>query len=147
MSLNYFNTVLFFILKPYDRQKVDGVVLIGCSGGGKTVITHRLVCGKIPDTVSSMAPSFNDVKLPSGKKVQVVDFPGHERLRESMFEHIKGAKGLVLVVDPRTSKGIKQTALLIYELFKSPNFSTTTPLLVTSKRHIPSLFHPCHSLV
>lgn len=119
------------------RQKVDGIVLIGCSGGGKTVITHRLISGNIPDTVSSMAPSFNEVTLKSsGKSIQLVDFPGHERLRESMFQHIKGAKGLVLVVDPRTSKTIKQTALLIYELFKSPDFSPSTPLLVKSEYNL-----------
>ena len=37
-----------------------------------------------PQTVPSMVPGFHSVALPSGSRLQLVDFPGHERLRASL---------------------------------------------------------------
>ena len=53
------------------RQKVDGVVLVGCSGSGKTTIFHKICSGTVPVTVPSMAPAYQGASLPSGKSIQV----------------------------------------------------------------------------
>eukprot|EP00613_Pedinella_sp_CCMP2098_P071614 CAMPEP_0171913926 /NCGR_PEP_ID=MMETSP0993-20121228/12176_1 /TAXON_ID=483369 /ORGANISM="non described non described, Strain CCMP2098" /LENGTH=286 /DNA_ID=CAMNT_0012548107 /DNA_START=28 /DNA_END=888 /DNA_ORIENTATION=- len=113
------------------KQKVDGVVLLGPSGGGKTVILHKLCSAKTVDTLPSMMPSYNQVVVgDSGSKIQVVDFPGHERLRASMLQHVKSAKGVVFVLDATSVRAIKQAAHLLFHLLTSNEYSSSTPLLV-----------------
>jgi GTPase SAR1 family protein len=124
------------------KQKVDGVVLLGPSGGGKTVILHQLCSSKIVDSLPSMAPSYNQVRFDDGGSVQLVDFPGHERLQASMFEHVKGAKGIVFVLDATATKSVKQAALLLFHLLSSAELKQSTPLLVSEPINIHFLFLP-----
>ena len=114
------------------KTKVDGIVLCGPCNGGKTVIFQQLCHGAMPTTVTSMAPAFGKVseEVGGGKATQLVDFPGHERLRHSLLEHLKGARGLVLVVDASGSKQIKDASDVLYALLTAPKLSSTTPLLV-----------------
>ena len=116
------------------QQKVEGVTLIGCSGSGKTAILHQISSGTVPATVPSMVPAYHTVKIPGGKRVQVVDVPGHERLRVSLLQHVKSARGVVLVVDPSGIKAIKAAAGLLFELLKSDELGAATPLLVFSNK-------------
>lgn len=113
------------------KQKVDGIVLVGPSGSGKTTILHKLSSGVAVETVPSMVASYNLVPVPgSDKTVQVVDFPGHERLQASMLQHVKGAKGVAFVLDSSATKAIKQAALLLFQLLVSNELQLNTPLLV-----------------
>lgn len=120
-----------------------------------------------------MVPGFHSVALPSGSRLQLVDFPGHERLRASLLQvlplkttpslktrpssrsyilrpvadpspspppqHIKGAKGMVVVVDPSSVQAIKQTALLLFGVFGSAELASSTRIMV--KFMVPRLFH------
>jgi signal recognition particle receptor subunit beta len=114
------------------KHKVNGVVLLGPSGSGKTVILHQLSSGTTVETLPSMTASYNQVSVEGSDILQVVDFPGHERLRASMLQHVKGAKGVVFVLDATATKSIKQAALLLFQLLTSSEFKTSTPLLVRS---------------
>jgi GTPase SAR1 family protein len=127
-----------------------GVVLVGCSGAGKTVIFHRLVSPlgtPPPETLPSMVAAYGQLAVaPSGggggagaavaevagsKKLSVVDFPGHERLWATLLQQVVGAKGVVLVVDPTANAAIKKAALLLFELLSSPvALGPSTPLLI-----------------
>ena len=77
-----------------------------------------------------MVPSYHSCSLPSGAKIQLVDLPGHERMRASALQHCKGAKGLVFVVDSTSAKSIKQASLLLFAVLTDSRVSPSTPLLV-----------------
>jgi len=57
------------LLAAPTTQKVNGVVLVGCCGAGKTVLLHKLTSGVAPATLPSMTPAYHTVDLPSGKSV------------------------------------------------------------------------------
>lgn len=57
------------LLAAPTTQKVNGVVLVGCCGAGKTVLLHQLTSGVAPATLPSMTPAYHAVELPSGKSV------------------------------------------------------------------------------
>jgi hypothetical protein len=78
----------------------------------------------------SMTPGFLTATLPSGKRMPLVDFPGHERQRAAMLPLVRGARGVVLCIDPVEVKGIKAAAQLLFELLASAEFAAATPLLV-----------------
>jgi hypothetical protein len=59
------------LLAAPTTQKVNGVVLVGCCGAGKTVMLHQLTSGVAPATLPSMTPAYHAVELPSGKSVSL----------------------------------------------------------------------------
>ena len=124
----------------------NGVVLVGCSGAGKTILFHRLVSPPgtpSPQTLPSMVPAYGELALSTkpddsksngakNKQLSIVDFPGHERLWPSLMQQLVGAKGVVFVVDATDTKAIKKSALLLFELLSSPVAlkNKSAPLLI-----------------
>ena len=84
----------------------------------------------VPSTLTSMEPTYYTLALKTGRKLNLVDFPGHERLKAAMLQTVCGARGVVVVVDSVSMSAIKQTALLIFDLLTAKAFSDSTPLLV-----------------
>ena len=76
-----------FILYLWTRKKSSrsAVLIAGPCDVGKTVLFSRLVngvAGKAVDTFTSMQENLGHFSLSSGRKVTVVDMPGHDRIRQ-----------------------------------------------------------------
>lgn len=102
-------------LNPYKRGGLGGsgadrrrVLLCGACGAGKTQLFLTLRDGTTHGgSVTSMAENEArvDVEGKLGKKgivrkaVNVVDLPGHPRLRAKLDHYVAGARGVIFVVD------------------------------------------------
>ena len=80
-----------FILYLWTRKKTSrsAVLIAGPCDVGKTVLFSRLVnglAGKAVDTFTSMQENLGHFNLSSGRKVTVVDMPGHDRIRQVVVQ-------------------------------------------------------------
>ena len=80
-----------FILYLWTRKKSSrsAVLIAGPCDVGKTVLFSRLVngvAGKAVDTFTSMQENLGHFSLSSGRKVTVVDMPGHDRIRQVVVQ-------------------------------------------------------------
>ena len=65
------------------------MLIAGPCDVGKTVLFSRLVnglAGKAVDTFTSMQENLGHFNLSSGRKVTVVDMPGHDRIRQVVVQ-------------------------------------------------------------
>ena len=103
LSIIGFTVFLFLILTVFRRGKKRRSILIcGPSDSGKTLLFSQLVHGKQIDTYTSMQENFGILDLAESRKkpVDVLDLPGHERLRLRCLEqHKSSALGIVYVLD------------------------------------------------
>jgi signal recognition particle receptor subunit beta len=53
-------------------------------------------------THTSLQINSSVLSLSSSKKLQIVDIPGHPRVRDQFQEHLQDAKALIFVVDAST---------------------------------------------
>ena len=84
-----------FILYLWTRKKTgrSAVLIAGPCDVGKTVLFTRLVNGPASkDTFTSMQENLGHFGLPSGKRVTVVDMPGHDRIRQVWYLPYLGTK-------------------------------------------------------
>ena len=79
--------LLIFLLRRQKSSSRRSILIVGPSDGGKTALFSQLVHGRCVDTYTSMVENC-DVKSISSddgskspKTVQLVDLPGHDRLR------------------------------------------------------------------
>uniref|UniRef100_A0A7S1U4H8 Signal recognition particle receptor subunit beta n=1 Tax=Phaeomonas parva TaxID=124430 RepID=A0A7S1U4H8_9STRA len=109
------------------RRGKHAVLLVGPSGAGKTCMFHKLLRDEVPETLTSMKEAAE--KLPSGK--QLVDFPGHIRLRANLDAWIDQAAALVLVLDASNPRsGPREGAEFLFELLTDPRLEAVTPILM-----------------
>ncbi|KAL0236576.1 hypothetical protein GEMRC1_003158 [Eukaryota sp. GEM-RC1] len=110
--------LVFLIVKALFRSKTvtDVVSIIGPVDSGKTAMFFRYVTGQFVPTQTSM--TINEETCPIGsfianptkkhfKQVNLLDFPGHERLRSSLAAILPRSRSIVFVVDGST---IERTA-------------------------------------
>ncbi|CAH9076625.1 unnamed protein product [Cuscuta europaea] len=100
---------LRFITLALKRRSSNTIVLTGLCGSGKTFIFYQLRDGSPPPegTVTSMEPNRDIISLRSEItkddkikcNVDVIDVPGHHRLRSNLDEFLRLAAGVVFVVD------------------------------------------------
>ncbi|XP_057856180.2 uncharacterized protein LOC131065637 [Cryptomeria japonica] len=99
--------LIFIVIRTLRRKKADTILLVGLSGGGKTVLFYQLRDGSSHQgTVTSMEPNEDSFVLHSEsskkgkiKPVHIVDLPGHSRLRPKLDEFLPQAAGIVFLVD------------------------------------------------
>ncbi len=107
-ALVLFTILLFLVVKALSGgSKGAKAVIVGPCNAGKTVLFSQLrdsataECG----TVASMQENEATVALVnvagrrSGSPVQIIDVPGHERLRHKLEMHLRDARAVVFVVD------------------------------------------------
>lgn len=116
------------------RARGQVALLLGQCGSGKTALFFRLRDQAEVQSVSSLKPTrdkmrIGGVDLPS--PVEVVDFPGHHRLRGRAADMLREARCIVYVVDSDDKQRLKDVAEHLYELFTHPEvLDLHTPLLL-----------------
>ncbi|KAI9012101.1 signal recognition particle receptor beta subunit-domain-containing protein [Phycomyces nitens] len=118
----------FFLLKK--KQTGDTILLLGVSDAGKTALYTLIRFGKKAATVTSMKENQSSVTL-GNKTFDLVDMPGHERIRYRYSEFIPVGRGIVYVIDSTTvSRQIRPVAEYLYNVLAS---------LEAQKRKMPVL--------
>lgn len=114
-------TIGLFIVWRYKKTARKGVLLMGLSDAGKTLIYSRLLHNKFVHTHTSVKE--NSGEYDCGKvSLRIIDIPGHERLRAKFFDEYKGtARGIVYIIDSITfQKDIRDVAEFLYTLLSDP---------------------------
>ncbi|EIW69523.1 hypothetical protein M231_03243 [Tremella mesenterica] len=98
-----FILVLFFTFFRSTSRKPQlnpsTILLVGPSDSGKTSLFSQLAYGTYPNTHTSIKSSTTTFTLQTGKKIRLVDLPGHPRLRDGVTKNLREADGVVFVVD------------------------------------------------
>jgi len=115
--------VVLFVRKQFIRKKKKGeaLIIVGLCNSGKSALFGRLSSGEFPSTVTSM--KANDTTIPiSGttlkNPIRVIDYPGHDRLREGLTKLLPKAAGIIFMVDANGDEDtLRKSADLLYVLF------------------------------
>jgi len=119
--------LIFFLSKK--RKFGRGILLCGTCDSGKTTLLGQLLHDKPIETYTSMKENTGSLALPGKKPVNIVDIPGHERLREAVLDQYAGsARGIVFVVDSNTiSKQIRDTTEFLFNILSKPVIYAARP--------------------
>ncbi|KFM23894.1 Signal recognition particle receptor subunit beta [Auxenochlorella protothecoides] len=114
--------LIFIISVARSRPNGRNILILGPTGSGKTTLFHRLQYGStLNGTVASMEPREVTTNLasdkasarasspppaellspqsPAARPVNLVDIPGHPRVRDTWLAWEKSAQGIVFLVD------------------------------------------------
>ncbi|KIK59583.1 hypothetical protein GYMLUDRAFT_245253 [Collybiopsis luxurians FD-317 M1] len=95
--------IFVFVSRRKSQSKRNVFLLTGPSDSGKTAIFSSLIYGNAVPTNTSMQSNSSFFTIPGKKEpVQVVDVPGHPRLRSQFKESLNSAKAIAFVVDANT---------------------------------------------
>ncbi|KDQ61047.1 hypothetical protein JAAARDRAFT_570856 [Jaapia argillacea MUCL 33604] len=97
--------VFVFLARRKSSKRGNAVLLVGPCDAGKTAILSTLVYKQTLPTHTSLQTNSSVIALGppnSQKTVQVVDIPGHPRIRDQFKEYLAQAKAVVFVVDAST---------------------------------------------
>lgn len=126
-------TVLLLALRALrGGARGDAVLLVGPCYSGKTALFTALRDGAAAKTVTSMEESAAAVSLGAkGEALQLVDLPGHPRLRSKLDAHAPRARCVVFVVDAVDfMSSARATAEQLYELLAHPALRRAKPALL-----------------
>jgi signal recognition particle receptor subunit beta len=116
------------------------ILLLGLSDSGKTLMFSRLHSGANIMSQTSMKENRGSFTLDDEKKKvfgELVDVPGHDRLRSQILEKNKqGVRGIILVVDsvsfPQESRDVAE---LVYDTLADSTFTShRVPLLLACNK-------------
>jgi len=133
-------TTALFCLWRYISSKADTVLLVGLNNCGKTLMFARLVNStNVWHTFSSTKQNlFTDYYSKNGTHYKVVDYPGAESLRKSLFLKwlAKGKQNIriiIFVIDSTTFNAqAKDVAEFLYDVFYESKKSI--PVLVACNK-------------
>jgi len=116
--------------------KGDSVLLLGNVRAGKTSVFYRMLHGDAVATVTSMAATERAISFGAGEgaaKANVIDFPGHRRLRGGLAAALRRAKAIVFVVDAATvAADLTHIAEFLYEVLTDPSVGAARPPLLVA---------------
>eukprot|EP00163_Fabomonas_tropica_P004258 TRINITY_DN1375_c0_g1_i1.p1 TRINITY_DN1375_c0_g1~~TRINITY_DN1375_c0_g1_i1.p1 ORF type:complete len:203 (-),score=47.33 TRINITY_DN1375_c0_g1_i1:501-1037(-) len=118
--------VLFMLLSPKGglKAKRDTILLLGNTGGGKTVLFHQLQFNKLVESHTSMREVEGTFPIgDTGVTAHVVDVPGHPRLRPVVNDFVPVTIGIVFLVDStRIKTDLRDTAEYLYAIMTNERF-------------------------
>lgn len=112
--------VLLTLIYSYLRLRKSsrrGILITGICDSGKTLLFARLAFNKYVDTHTSAKENL--AHYPPGKtEFQLIDVPGHERMRNKYLEEYKTtSRALIYVIDSNTfQKEIRDVAEYLFNL-------------------------------
>ncbi|KAK9501603.1 hypothetical protein O3M35_012299 [Rhynocoris fuscipes] len=111
-------TLVFYLLFKWSKTSRRTILITGVCDSGKTLIFTRLVHDRFAKTHTSIRENASNYLTDKGTNIQLVDIPGHERLRNSYLDdYKKSARGIIYVIDSLTlNKEIKDVAEYLYTL-------------------------------
>jgi len=115
------------------RKRLGREILIcGACDSGKTTLLGQLVAGKPVETYTSMVENIQPWASAGGPSLQLVDVPGHERIRTSIVERYgAGARGILFVVDSGTlTKQVRDVAEFLHCILSLPSVHGNSPPLM-----------------
>lgn len=126
---------LFFIYKSLFSSKSSSsrsILLTGPSLSGKTSLFYRLSESSFVETVSSLTPNTSSLFL-SGSQLQLLDYPGHPRLRPELLRLISRSppRVLILVIDGSDKSRVKEASELLFDFFALENFRSPIILAIS----------------
>ncbi|CAE7275833.1 SRPRB [Symbiodinium pilosum] len=96
------------------RSRGNAALLLGQCGSGKTAVFFRLRDGEEVQTVSSLSASRDSFEIKAGEAhdqklgpLEVVDFPGHLRMRGKANDMVKEARCIIYMVDAEDKPKLK----------------------------------------
>ena len=128
-------SVAFLYFTLFRTKKIKQAFLVGCAGSGKTKLFYHLTTKQNFSTVTSQTK--NEFKIMLNKQeVQLVDLPGHPRIRTSVLSTIKVADLLVFVIDSETVlNSISDIANLLYDVLCTPELiKKNVPILIVGSK-------------
>ncbi|CAJ1399895.1 unnamed protein product [Effrenium voratum] len=127
LSLQLFQVMSGSALKK-RRSRGSAAMILGQCGAGKTALFFRLRDGEEAQTVSSLQPlrdsfALNAPQAPDQKlgPIEVLDFPGHMRMRGKCGDLLKEARCIIYMVDSEDKPKLKDVAEHFYELLTHPD--------------------------
>lgn len=112
-----------------SRGRLDTVLIYGPCGTGKTSLFYLWKNGKVPETVTSQVQNRGFVL--DGVKEEIVDYPGHPRLRNGAYELVPRAKRLVYMVDDSC---VKEAAESLFHIFVLPKLNPKTEMMICANK-------------
>ncbi|CEG66945.1 hypothetical protein RMATCC62417_03436 [Rhizopus microsporus] len=124
--------VLSFYTKKQNR---NAVLLLGICDAGKTAMYTLLRFNEKRPTVSSMKENEGQLVL-SNKTYDLVDLPGHERVRYRYNDFLPVTRTIVFVVDSTTlNRQIRSVAEYLYDvLAKAQVQKNRIPILIACNK-------------
>ncbi|XP_069677188.1 signal recognition particle receptor subunit beta [Periplaneta americana] len=121
-------TVVVFVLWRRKKAARRGILIMGLSDSGKTLLFSQLLHNKYVQTHTSVKENIDEYIAGNGS-LKVIDIPGHERLRGKFFDEYKAiARGIVYVVDSVTfQKDIRDVAEFLYTLLSDVVVANNCP--------------------
>nr|CCA17477.1 SSP14 [Albugo laibachii Nc14] len=123
-----------FIFSRFLSRKQSTVLLLGPANAGKTALLHLLRNGMDVDTVTSMKENDYRFTLHSSlttkndtNKLHIIDFPGHERLRNRVFELTPITSKIVFLMDASDRSSWRTAAEYLHDLFSNPKLNDLAP--------------------
>lgn len=125
--------VLIFVFSR-KRKFGRGILLCGSCDAGKTTLLGQLLQGKPLETYTSMKENSGVLSLEGKKPVNIVDVPGHERIRDQILAKYSGsARGIVYVVDSAAiAKQIRDVTEFLFSILSNPTIHSARPRVVVA---------------
>jgi signal recognition particle receptor subunit beta len=97
------------------------VLICGPCDSGKTTLLSQLVVGKPVETYTSMVHNTFTWEVEGKINLNLVDVPGHERIRGSIVDQFSGsARGIVYMVDSNTvSKQVRDVTEFLHSIISN----------------------------
>ncbi|XP_043269836.1 signal recognition particle receptor subunit beta [Venturia canescens] len=137
-------TLAIFLIWRRRKSVGKNILLTGLSDAGKTVLYTKLFSSKSIRTHTSVKENVGNIVI-NDKTLQIVDIPGHERLRYKFFDKYKNsARGLIYVIDSVTlSKDIRDAAEFLYTLLSDEVMQKDISVLILCNKQDQTMAKGC----
>lgn len=137
--LGFFTLALVLFLTK-KRKFGRGILVCGACDSGKTTLLVQLLQGKPIETYTSMKENTGVLALEGKKPVNIVDVPGHERIRDNILSNYAGsARGIIYVIDSAAiSRQFRDVTEFLFSILSNPVIYSARPsvLIACNKQDI-----------
>ncbi|KAI8077909.1 signal recognition particle receptor subunit beta-like protein [Gilbertella persicaria] len=117
------------------KQSKNTILLLGISDAGKTAMYILLKNGKKHPTVSSMKENEGQITI-NNKVFDLVDVPGHDRVRYRYVDFLPVTRSIVFLVDSTSiTRHIRPVAEYLYDILAKPDVQKQRmPILIACNK-------------